>query len=312
MNGSRITDQGSRIADRGMRIAALWLALSVADAVPASAQMKVDQKFATVSAGFVRIFLLTGSVNVQGWDRDSIWIRGTVFEPPGEKLVIAPGAQGSKIALWGADESKVKPSQLTIYVPKRSQVWIKTQSASAVVNGIEGGVDINTISGEVTADGKPRELYVESMGGKLNLNVRTRSIRAKTGSGDIVARGIADELILTTVSGRIWAMETRSTQTRVESIDGDIFYSGDLSMPGRLELINHSGAIEIAVGPLASAQFAITTIDGSVRDEYGMKGKASMGKGSKQYYYEIAQNPALEVEIRNFKGATIIKKTAGK
>jgi hypothetical protein len=307
-----MADRGSRIADRGLRIIALWLALLVAGVVPASAQMKVDQKVATVSAGFVRIFLLTGSVNVQGWDRDSIWIRGTAFEPPGEKLVIAPGPQGAKIALWGPDETKVKPSQLTIFVPRRSQVWIKTQSASAIVSGIEGGIDINTVSGEVTAEGKPRELYVESMGGKVNLNVRTRSIRAKTGTGDIVARGIADELTLTTVSGRIWAMETRSTQTRVESIDGNIYYSGDLSMPGRLELINHSGDIEIAIGPLASAQFGITTIDGSVRDEYGMKGKTSLGKGSKQYYFELSQNPALEVEIRNFKGATIIKKAAGK
>src|SRR5688572_14302698 len=215
---------GSRIADRGSRTLALWFTLLVAAAAPASAQMKVDQKFGTVTAGFVRVFLQTGSVNVQGWDRDSIWIRGTVFEPPGEKLVIAPGPQGSKIALWGQDESKNKPSQLTIYVPRRSQVLIKTQSASAVVSGIEGGIDINSVSGEVTAEGNPRELYVESMGGKINLNVRTRSIRAKSGTGDIIARGIADELMLTTVSGRIWAMQTRSTLTRVESIDGNIYY----------------------------------------------------------------------------------------
>ncbi len=290
----------------------LALVLAFLCATPAAAQLNVDRKVPVVPDGFIRIHVHSGSVRVQGWDRDTIWIRGTAFEPPGEKLVIAPGPKGAKIALWSDDETKVKPSELTILVPKKSQVWVKTHSASAIVTGIEGGIDITTVSGEITAQGNPRELYLESMGGKLNLDVRTRAVRAKTGTGDIVARGTADELTLSTVGGRIWALETRSTQTRIESIDGNIYYYGDFSWPGRLELINHSGDVEIGIGPQAAAQFLITTIDGSFRDEFGLKAKESITKMGKLFSFQLSKNPTLEVEIRNFKGTTIIKKTGVK
>lgn len=288
------------------------LAALFAAAVPASAQLKVDRKVPVVPDGFIRIDLHSGSVRVQGWDRDTVWIRGTAFEPPGEKLVIAPGPRGAKIALWSLDETTVKPSELTILVPKKSRVWIKTLAASAVVTGVEGGVDITTMSGEVTAQGNPSELYVESMGGKLNLDVITRTVRAKTGTGDIVVRGTTDELRLSTVSGRIWALDTRSTQAHIESIDGNIYFYGDFAWPGRLEMINHSGDIEIGIGPQASAQFLITTIDGALRDEYGIKAKESATKMGRHFSFQISASPTLEAEIRNFKGTTIIKKAAAK
>src|SRR5687767_8710199 len=291
---------------------ALMLASILAVAAPAAAQIKVDRKVPVVTDGFIRIELHSGSVRVQGWDRDTVWVRGTAFEPPGEKLVIAPGPRGAKIALWSLDESTVKPSELTVLVPKKSRVWIKTLAANAVVTGVEGGVDITTMSGEVTAQGNPSELYVESMGGKLNLDVITRSVRAKTGTGDIVARGTADELTLSTVGGRIWALDTRSTQARIESIDGNIYFYGDLAWPGRLEMINHSGDIEIGIGPQAAAQFLITTIDGAVRDEYGLKAKETTTKMGRHFSFQISASLTLEAEIRNFKGATIIKKAVAK
>ena len=297
---------------RILTINRIALGLALLCAAPAAAQLKVDRKVPVVTDGFIRVEIHSGNVRVQGWDRDTVWIRGTAFEPPGEKLVIAPGPRGAKIALWSLEEAKVKPSDLTILVPLKSRVWIKTQSANAVVTGVAGGVDINTVSGEVTVQGNPNELYVESMGGKLNLDVTTRSLRAKTGTGDIVARGIADELLLSTVGGRIWALDTRSTQARIESIDGNIYFSGDLAWPGRLELINHSGDVEIGIGPQASAQFLITTIDGTIRDDYGLKAKESVTKMGRHFSFQLSASPVLEAEIRNFKGTTILKKAGVK
>ena len=300
------------ISMRTLTINRIALGLALLCAAPASAQLKVDHKVKVVTNGFIRVEIHSGNVRVQGWVRDTVWIRGTVFEPPGEKLVIAPGPRGAKIALWSADETKVKPSELTILVPLKSRVWIKTQSANAVVTGVEGGVDITTVSGEVTAQGNPRELYVESIGRQAESQCETRSLRAKTGTGDIVARGTTDELLLATVGGRIWALDTRSTQARIESIDGNIYFSGDLAWPGRLELINHSGDVEIGIGPQASAQFLVTTIDGTVRDEYGLKSKESVTKMGRHYSFQLTASPVVEAEVRNFKGSTIFRKTGVK
>jgi hypothetical protein len=277
-----------------------------------AAQKQVDRRIPTVPDAYLRIFQLTGSVRVEGWDKDSVWVRGTAFEAPGEPFSITPGPKGVKIMLWGEDETKVRPSQLTIYVPRKAMVWVKTQSATAFVSGVQGGVDINTVSGDITAEGDPRELYVESMGGKINLNVRTRSVRAKSGTGDITALVVAEEVLLSTVGGKITVTGSRTSQATIESIDGDISYYGDVGWPGRLKIRNHSGNIDIGIGPNVAAQFTIETIQGEIRDEYGIKSRIMESKLGRVLDVQLGSTVLLEARIDNFKGTTTLRKAVMK
>src|SRR5688572_6426152 len=95
----------------------------------AFAQQKVHERRAVVPSGFIRIFAHQGQVTVTGWDKDSLLVTGTVFMPAGGEFAVMPTKQGAKIGVWSEEQPNAKPSQITVYLPRRSQVWVKTTGA---------------------------------------------------------------------------------------------------------------------------------------------------------------------------------------
>jgi DUF4097 and DUF4098 domain-containing protein YvlB len=259
--------------------------------------------------GFIRIFHQTGSVRVEGWDRDSLSVAGTVSVPADGEFVITPGKQGARVSIWGPDETRTQPSQLVVRVPRRSQLWVKTQSADVAVAGFEGGLDVATVSGDVEVTGRPREVYIESMGGVANLTVESRSARIKTGTGQVVLRGTIEDATVSSVGGAVLAQDVRVRAGRFESVAGPIRFSGELIQPASLEFINHSGDIELALSPRSLATVSVSTIAGTFQDDWGIDAKGGPGKLSgKEFSFVLGRDPLAEVIVRNFKGAVILKR----
>src|SRR5262245_58370177 len=185
----------------------------------ASAQKQFSKTIWVAPTGYVRVHNMAGSVQVYGWDKDSLQISGSITAPPGGEFAIAPGKQGAKVSIWGPTETGVKPSDIIVRVPRGSLLQIKTQSATIMVQDFQGDLDAVSVTGGITVNGKPRELYVESMGGDLNLAVSTRSARAKSGTGKITLGGSCEDATLSTVSGPVLIMGARITQGHFESVE---------------------------------------------------------------------------------------------
>ena len=256
-----------------------------------------------------RLFQLAGTLRVQGWDRDSLAITGTLHIPDDGEFVVTPGKQGARVSLWGPDETRAGPSDLTIYVPRTSQVWIKSQSAAVTVLDFEGRLDIETVSGNADIQGRPREVYLETMGGSARLSVQSRSARVKTGTGSITLQGTLDEATLSTVSGPLSVTDARIRQGHFESLEGRISFTGELIQPAALEFINHAGAVELALSARSAAEVTVRTVSGSFQDRWGVQGKEgpSQFKG-KEFSFLLGPEPLAEVVIRNFKGDVILRK----
>jgi DUF4097 and DUF4098 domain-containing protein YvlB len=260
--------------------------------------------------GFVRLFQLTGSLRVLGWDRDSLAISGTMHVPEQGEFTVTPGKQGVRVSLWGPDELRAKPSDLTIYVPRASQLWIKTQSAAVTVQDFEGRLDIETVSGNVAVNGRPRELYLETMGGSAQLALESRSARVKTGTGSITFKGTLEEALLSTVSGALSALDAQVKQGRFESLEGRISFTGELLQPAALEFVNHAGDIELTLSPRSLAQVTVSTVTGRFQDDFGVQGKGLPGKGvgKGEFTFWLGRDPLADINVRTFKGAVILRK----
>lgn len=295
-----------------MKPSLAFLLLCLAPA-PANAQTKeISRKIWVAPGGFVRLFNLAGSVTVQGWDQDSLQITGPVSTAGDGELVVSPGKQGAKVSLWGSEERSARGT-LLVRVPRRSQLWVKTQDAAVTIADFEGGIDVMTGSGNVEISGRPRELYVESVGGAVNLAVTTRSARVKTGAGAVTLRGVIDEATVSTVGGPIFTMDSRITQARLESVEGRISFSGELATPGSMQIINHAGPIDLALAPKASGEFSVSIFDGVFKDEFGVKAKLWPAKAKgREYTFTLGARPDNDVQIRSFKGTVTIKRLLAK
>ena len=276
----------------------------------AHAQRKISERRAVVPNGFIRIFAQQGQVSVAGWDKDSIYVTGTVVDPPGERFSIGVQKQGAKLGVWSEEESDAKPSNITIYLPKRSQVWVKTSGASISVSSVDGGLDLFSVSGAITVSGTPRQVYAETMAGEINLqNARTASARLKTASGAIRMSGDVSDVTAVTVSGDINSSLTSFGRARLESVDGHIRYYGAVPNSSVIDLINHAGAITMVIPSQTSADFAFNLYEADLVDEFGIKKRWMSSKlKAKEMTFGLGDRPTARVMIRSFKGPVALRR----
>jgi hypothetical protein len=276
---------------------------------PLAAQRKIDEQIAALPDGHVRVQLLAGSVRVTGWDRDSIRVRGVVFEPPGETFRLYRDKAGVKLSVWDAAAEKAAPSHLELLVPARSHVAIKTATASATVSGVAGGVDIASSTGAIEVTGSPREVIAESLSGQVTADATSRVARIRTASGPVTMRGAVADASVVTVSGNVLVETGDIERGRFESVDGDIRFRGDVVRLASLDFVNHAGAIELVLAPATGAEITVSTFEGTTENALGVTPGRIMvrkGKGTEQTF-TLAGGGAY-ITVRSFKGAVVLRR----
>ncbi|MGQ0815975.1 MAG: DUF4097 family beta strand repeat-containing protein [Gemmatimonadota bacterium] len=275
----------------------------------AFAQRKLNERRAVVPSGFVRVFMLSGSVTVIGWDKDSLLVTGIVYEAPGDRFAVGVTPKGAKLGMWSEFETGLKPSHIVVRAPHRSQVWVKTTSADIDVRGLSGAVDLFSVSGSVSVRGAPREIYAETMGGGIRIAANTAVARLKTAGGALQVAGSITDLTAVTVSGAIDVARTQYRQARIESVDGDIRYAGAIPGNSGLELINHAGAIELAMPRDVAADFALSLYSGELEDDFGVAAKFNNPKlKTRTLSFTLGEKSSARVTLRSFKGRVAVRK----
>ena len=276
-------------------------------AAPVAAQRKVNDRFRVDPEVQVRIQNIAGSVRVRGWDRDSVVVTGVVHEPPGQPFKVHHSADaGVKIAVWDGTSEKVPPSDFEVYVPARSQVWVRTASATIDVSGVSGGVDVNSVSGRIDVIDAPRELIAESMSGALTLFASTRVLRAKTLTGAIHLRGALTDASATSVGGDI-LVEGATERGRFESIDGAVRFNGDVSRSAALDFINHAGPVELTLSLKSAVDVTVSTHEGTLQNDLNVPVRTVISKLKGSAYQFSLGGGGARIDVRTFRGRVTVR-----
>ena len=282
---------------------ALLPLLALLAAAPLRAQQPFTRGRAVEPGAAVRVHSMAGTVTVEGWDRDSVHVSGTV----GAGLTPYSGGARTyfKVTTYEGEQDPQSASHLVLRVPRRAQLWVKTTSASVTVRGVDGSVELNTIDGAVAVTGAPDELSVASMRGAVRVDARAGWVRIRTGTGDVDVRGAARDLAVSTVSGRI-ASTTRFARGRLESVRGDIVLAGPLAAAATADVDSHAGAVTLRVGPRASAAFTVYTVTGSIVNELSAaRPRETPGTGRELAF--VTGEGAARVTVRTFQGAVALR-----
>jgi hypothetical protein len=287
----------------------LLLAFTISEPLAAQ-ERRIEEKVAANPDVMVRIHNMVGSIRVRAWDRDSIAVTGTVSETRLDRFEIHSAGAGAKLGIWDTSSEGLGPSRLEVMVPIESTVWIKTASATIDVSGVQGGLDVYSVSGDINITGTPREVYAESMGGKITLAADSRSARIKTGSGAIAMGGALIDVTATTVSGPVDIDGDRIQRGRIESVDGRIRWRGAFAPRASLDFTSHAGPIEFSLHPDASADFTISTFEGGLDDQWGLRVQQGGSKlKGRELRFKIGPGTAT-VLVRTFKATVSIRRAA--
>lgn len=272
-----------------------------------SSEQRIDRRMPVDPDVSIRIHNLTGSVRIEAWDRDTLAISGTVADGATNRFFIGGTRRAAKMGVEGPLELDQAPAHLYIRVPARARVWVKSASANITLSGLKGGIDAFSTSGNIRFEGEPDQLNVETMDGNIEVTAGGTWIRAKTASGTIAIRGPGEDVGATTVSGSINLLAAGMRRARMESVTGDLSFSGWLTRDGSLTGENHSGTIDILLPFDIVAEFELSSYHGTIRNEFRPYQPAPGRAGAEQLFAN-GDGGGANISVRTFKGSIVLRK----
>ncbi len=280
----------------------------VAVLIPSSAfaQAKVNRGMPLDPTAAVRIYNSVGSVRVTGWNRDSVWIKGSL----GKDDVIHMGGTrlGMKVFVEGLDDRNPAPANLEIMVPARAKVWIKTATATIDVQGVTGSLDLYIVGGEIRVSGNPADVNAEAIDGSITINGSPAWARAKSASGDVTLDGSSPDVTMSTVSGKISVTGKKFEKAKFESVTGSIRFTGTFEPGGLVSFETHSGSIELRIPSSAPADFDIVSIAGPIINKLTSTRPVAGRYGRGAELISSNASGGTSVVIRTFKGPVTLLK----
>jgi DUF4097 and DUF4098 domain-containing protein YvlB len=199
------------------------------------------------------------------------------------------------------------PAHLYIRVPARARVWVKSATANISLSGLMGGVDAFSTSGNIRFQGEPDQLNAETMDGNIEITAGGTWIRARTASGTITIRGPGEDVGATTVSGSINLLASGVRRARMESVTGDLGFSGWLARDGSLTVENHSGTVDILLPSDIVADFELSSYHGGIRNEFRPY-TGRPGQSGAEQVFSTAEGGGADVTVRTFKGNIVLRR----
>lgn len=289
------------------RTAALAAGLALTIASSAMAQSRIERGVPAASDATIRVYNLSGSTTIAGWDRDSVALVAEL-EPGAGRLFIGGSREAIKLGLEPPTAGATPGSaRFEVRVPRGSVVWVKAADASIEVDGIQGGLDLYSVTGSVRVRGAPSTVRAESMEGAISIDARTPWARAKTASGSIGLAGDITDLAATTVSGTIRVAASRQARARIESVTGEVVVSGRPTRGGAWEIETHSGPVTLALAPDTDAEIAVHTFGGEVRSELGRVGTRRVDDLAGSELVILAGTGGTSITVRTFKGPVTVR-----
>jgi len=274
---------------------------------PVIAQKKVERKIPLGMEGALRIVNMVGTVVVHGWGKDTVMVRGTLGA--GDSFYMGGGYTGAKMFVEAVNDRDPKPARLEVWAPARVRLWVKTATANIDVSGVDGGLDLYVVSGTIDVTGNPHELNAEAIDGDIHIIGSPPWVRAKSATGTIVFQGASSDAAFSTVSGAVKVDGGVFERTKIETVTGNINFSGRLDRSGAFDFDTHSGTIDIAIPDKTAASFSVVTIAVAITNNFSKNSPIPGRFGRGVELTMDTSGGGAKVSVRTFKGPVTLRRT---
>ncbi len=242
-------------------------ALLLATAVQAES---IDETIDAAADGQVNISNVAGTIEVEGWSKNSVEVTGElganveelIFERDGDTVTV-------KVKVPKRSMSRIS-SDILVRVPEGSSIDVSGVSADIDVEGVEGDQVLHTVSGDVTtlAVGSVK---ANSVSGDVSVDGggKTSDMSANTVSGDVEVTGVRGEVSAEVVSGDVTINAAAVDRMAVETVNGDLDISAELASGGKMTLKTVNGSVDINFKGSVSAEFEVSSFNGDIDNCFG-------------------------------------------
>ncbi len=223
------------------------------------------------SGGTLRLDNFNGSVEISGWDKNTIDIDGTKYANTEYRLKeikidISPAPNAIAIrTIPPIDRHGNAGARYTIHVPKHTELTQITSSNGAIrVDTIEGSTHLRTSNGALRASSLVGPLEAQTSNGSIEISELQGDATLRSSNGSIRADVRKGRFGATTSNGSITVrlMEADSTPVRLESSNGHIELTMDTAREVHASTSNSSITVRMpsSVGATVNAHTSNSSI----------------------------------------------------
>jgi len=253
----------------------LALAFALAAAAPLGVALgatPVDREIDADPRGGLQVRNVAGSVEIEGWNRRSVHVSGTLADDVerldlravGDRIVV-------EVILRENSHSRDAGTALKISAPQGRDLEVETVSAGISVRGIEGEQRLSSVSGSIDTEGFTTDLDVNSVSGNVTArgNGHPAVTHARAISGSIKLTGLAGQVQAEAVSGSVEVETGQLQRATLNSISGMVSIRATLADDARVEATSTSGRIEMLFKGDAAAEYDLASFSGPIRSCFG-------------------------------------------
>lgn len=271
---------------------------------------RVDTTVRLDRGGAVDLSLISGRINVTGWDRPDVRISASI-----DRGIIRFNANSSRVSMSVDDEDdnrgrrrhSVGDARYEVSVPRGSRLILEAVSGDVTASGSHGEIEASSVSGEVDVRGGAREVSVESVSGSVHAAQVNGNLRAESVSGDVRVETVSGSVEASSVSGSIRLIGVQSKDVRAETVSGDITYAGSIEAGGRYSFDSHSGTVRLNIPRGTGAQFSVETFSGDVTTDFTVTIPPGSGRNRRDGRMEFTIGDGrAKVNAQTFSGRIVI------
>lgn len=288
------------------------------------AEEKFEEKFEKTVAvdkkSKISLSNISGNIEVETWDKAEVKILA-LKKSRADSLKIAQENAG-KVSI----EVEKENDTLVIKTgyPKRSggslnvsvdfQVTVPSQVSLKIrsINGdvkcsqLDGFLKVNSVSGDLILEGSGEGADCESVSGDIEIKEVKGDANLKTISGNITVGNITGSAKAESVSGSIKLNNIEKAKiVDVNTLSGDIDYTGDIGAEGSFTFKTHSGDLKINLPANAAFELEVKTFSGSIESDFEI---SLSGKFSGKELRGTVNGGGADLEMKTFSGDVYLKK----
>ena len=269
------------------------------------AEQRIDETRDADADARIDVEIISGSIEVVGWDRGQLQVTGTIGDDV-EALEVSGSGHSISIELdvpdsWGRRHREVD-AHLKISIPAGARLSVETVSANIDVADVNGAIELGSVSGGIEAAGSPTRANLETVSGDIRVDGNQTAVTAESVSGDVELNGVAESVEAASVSGDIEVSATQIERASFESVSGDLEFSGGLTDSARFHAEAHSGNVTLLLPADTSATWEVETFSGNIPNQFGPPAKKSSHHGPGTWLKFTTGSGDARITVESFSG----------
>ena len=243
-------------------------------ATHAYADRNIQESLPLSKSGRIVVNNTIGSITVRGQAEASgparqVELVGTI-EDRVTKVEFTTSDEITEIDVKIPERGDDRGAELTITVPADVNLNISSVSAEILVENVSGKLKMNSVSGDIVASCDSDEINFQTFSGEVTISAVAAEIEGNAISGDIQITGADKMANVKTVSGDASISGVTFEYVMLDSVSGDLNFTGNLAPSIRCEGHTISGDLIFNINSDVSAEFTFESLSGDLETEFNV------------------------------------------